>query len=212
MSSSSLDWVIKTRKRTLKSRFLHELRRMANSTLPNDRLIILISGHGSTPNTLESGGGEDEVRDIAIGTKWSGTYNFLAPSEVLEIIEQVQGSTTVILNSCFSGIRVKSARERNLGCSRYPSISVIARCEEEGEILSFPNADVPGEQDNQRGGYFINSVANKIYSEYEIFFPRPPIATGFIGEQTIYRNPHSLLRTSSYRQEQKEPRQPPSVT
>ncbi|KAF8443441.1 hypothetical protein BGX38DRAFT_757744 [Terfezia claveryi] len=158
-----LDWVIKTRKRRLKSRFLHELR--------------------------QRGGGEDEVGGIAIGTKWSGTYNFLAPSEVFEIIEQVQGSTTVILNSCFSGIWVKSARERNLGCGSYPSISIIARCEEEGEILSFPDADIPGEHENQRGGYFINSVANQIYSEYGIFFPRPPIATGVIGEQNIYTNP-----------------------
>jgi len=63
------------------------------------------------------------------------------------MLEQVRGSTTLILNSCLSGVWVKAAWERNLGCDRSSYISIIAKYEETGEILSFPHADGLGEGD-----------------------------------------------------------------
>ena len=106
----------------LKSRFLRDLRLLANATLLNDRLIIVISCHGEICPGKEG--------QVAIGTSIRGNPNLLAPSEVFGILEEVRGSTAIIVNTCYSGMWVKAARQRGLGSGRYPNISIIVSAHE----------------------------------------------------------------------------------
>lgn len=87
---------------------------------------------------------------------------------MLKFIERCTGETTLIVNACFSGHWVDAAVEAELDSGRVTLITGSGK----GEEIHSHSISGSG---RFRGGYFLNNLVARLYKEYALFFPRPPI-------------------------------------
>jgi len=142
----------------LKRTSLASLQQAAARSSKSDRILVLINGHGIFHDVQNQVPGS-----IGIGNNVVGTAQYLSPLDVVTALRGTKADITVILNSCYSGQWVNAAQLCNM--------TILARCSDTGEVLSFP-ASHSGQY---RGGFFPYYFGDRLYNEYGPFFPRPPI-------------------------------------
>jgi hypothetical protein len=168
---SGFHWATKEKRRKLKKRFLEEVKHFVQKTEFGDRLLISITGHGTDA--------EGHVGSVSIGQRSIGVHTWLSPQEFLPLVASCKSEVTLIINSCFSGAWVDEAYRLKLvppkGCDTVPriwsGISILAGGKRDEYIHSFSYSG----SKKARCGYFMNTLAGKIYEEFGILFPRPTV-------------------------------------
>jgi hypothetical protein len=125
LNPQRLDWVEHVTVGGLKRIFLASLQVAARSS-KGDRILVLINGHGifDTPESEVPG-------SIEIGMNDARKFRYLSPVEVFTALRHTEADITVVLNSCYSGCWVNRARPPS-------NMTILARCNDTGEVLSFP--------------------------------------------------------------------------
>lgn len=158
--SSGTSWWMKVPQKDLKTTFLGTLSSSIQATRPDDRLVVIIVGHGAESGDV--GVGEDRVLQRIRCPR------LLRPEEVLCRIRDCQGAVTLIVNTCHSGRWAEQAAMLGLANDK-SNISILVRCQAESEIWSHKES----ESMCTRGGYYINCLTGQFYQEYDLFLPRP---------------------------------------
>jgi hypothetical protein len=188
LNSQHLDWVEHVTVVGLKKIFLASLQQVAARSSKGDRILVLINGHGifDTPESEVPG-------SIEIGMNDARKFRYLSPVEVFTALRHTEADITVVLNSCYSGCWVNRARPPS-------NMTILARCNDTGEVLSFPASF----SEQYRGGFFPYYFSDRLYNEYGLFFPRPPILQVTGGsEHFVAASPATnLSRDSMYAQRQ----------
>lgn len=149
--------------KNLRKTFLDLLMDFTLATEPDDRLIVLISGHGYHDFGCEGG--------IHIGISSTSTAKLLLPEDVFKILKFTSGHTTLIVNSCHSGFWVSKLEARNTLDGGLRNLTIITRSDETGEIESHSQSG----SGKYRGGFFVNCVVGRILREFGIHLPHPPV-------------------------------------
>jgi hypothetical protein len=159
LNPQRLDWVENVTVVGLKRIFLASLEQAAARSSKGDRIFVLINGHGTLDNP------EIEISGcIEIGMNGARKIRYLSPVEVFTALRNTKADITVVLHSCHSGCWIDRARPLS-------NMTILARCNDTGEVLSFP-ASFSGQY---RGGFFPYYFSDRLYNEYGLFFPRPPV-------------------------------------
>jgi hypothetical protein len=159
LNPQRLDWVEHVTVVNLKRTFLTSLQQAAARSSKGDRILVLINGHGipTIPGSEVRGGVEIEVNGAR-------KFRYLSPVDVFTALRDTEADITVILNSCYSGCWVDRARPPS-------NMTILARCKDTGEVLSFP-ASFSGQYG---GGFFPYYFSDRLYNKYGLIFPRHPI-------------------------------------
>lgn len=139
----NFNWSHIYRKDELKDKFLQTLQDNARVSTDEDRLIVIITGHGAPSGAIAIG----EYRLLLRPSN----PRLLNPTDVFNILrsENFKGEATVIVNACYSGIWAASAAETGMGRAG-SGMTVVVRSSPDEEIHSFPESG----SSRYRGGHF----------------------------------------------------------
>ncbi|KAF8526419.1 hypothetical protein BDD12DRAFT_870727 [Trichophaea hybrida] len=153
-------WMRQVTAGDLRKVFIDSIGDVVEKCSTDDLLVVIITGHGDDDSRRH---GHVRVGQSTI----MHTRRFLSPKDVFDVTAKNMGYTTVVVNSCFSGIWVEYA---NRFVDKTTTL-VISRALGTDEIHSFSESG----SGRFRGGFFGNCFVNRLYREYDLHFPRPAV-------------------------------------
>lgn len=161
------DWVEKHHKTQLKPTFLSAVAEMAAHSTPDDRLLIILNGHGGD---LGAGGVAVGVSSRTLLSDTQGP-RIVRPTDVLDLLRPgyFYGEATIVVNSCHSELWKDAAMVLGLGEGSGHGVSIVVGCRSDQSIYAFPRSG----SRKHRGGYFINHLSGHLLQAFGRHLPRP---------------------------------------
>ena len=162
---SGYGWASRYEKHALKSEFLNGVARLAAESTNDDRLVIIIIGHGSN---VAGQIGIGESRRALRAAK----PILLHPDEVFGRLHQgtFKGEATLIINSCYSGKWAQAAEHLGM-VGVHSGVTVLTRCLPDAKVYAFPGSASA----KHRGGFFSNVAVDRVLQAFVRFLPRPSV-------------------------------------
>lgn len=155
-------WATTVPKEKLKDEFLATIKRMAGENGDNDRLVIVIAGHGAESGAVALG----EYRHLLRPAHPA----LLHPVEVFDLLRpgETKGEATIVVNSCHSGRWIQEAYAAGLGSEqRNMGVTLVVRSVPEGPIHTFDAST----SFHFWGGHLTNVLADRLLRAFCQRFP-----------------------------------------